>query len=145
LLVEKFLFGRHAAAGIDGADAFGHDPDLGAAHGFGERVKLAVDVAGADLVQIHQRQGTQAGAGERFRRPGADTADADHADVGRAQLLQPVVAVKPRDTAEPGLEIAHASVEFNRKIREIHENNRVVWTQNYSGPALNRGVIMSYV
>ena len=31
---------------LDGADAFGHDFDLGAANGFGERMELAVDVRG---------------------------------------------------------------------------------------------------
>ena len=89
LRVEKFLLRRHAAVGIDGADAFGHHLDLGAAHGFGERVELAVDVGHADFVQIHERQRADAGTRQRLRRPRAHAADADDTDVRGAQFVHP--------------------------------------------------------
>ena len=88
-------------------DAFAHHRDLRAAHGFRQRVKLAVDVRHADFVQIHQRDRTHAGAGQRLGRPNAHAADANDANVRGAEFLQSALSVKPRDAAKPCFKIAH--------------------------------------
>ena len=107
LRVEEFLFRCHAANGIDGADAFGHHLDFCAANGFGERVKLAVDVAFANFVQVHQRQRADAGTHQRFRRPRAHAADTDDTDMRGPKPFKPASAVKPRDAVEAFFEIGH--------------------------------------
>ena len=66
---------------VDEGDARGHDFHLGLAKFPGHGVKLAVDVADADIVEVHERERANAAAGERFDRPRADTADADHTDM----------------------------------------------------------------
>ena len=61
----------------------------------GDGVKLAVDVADADFVEVHQGQRADPGAGQRLDPPRADTADADYVrKITAAQLagLLPVVA-----------------------------------------------------
>ena len=67
-------------------------------------MKLTIDIADTDLVQIDEREMTDAGARERLDGPRADAADAHDADMRRAQSRQRVRAEQPPDTAEPKLE-----------------------------------------
>src|SRR5690606_29288394 len=100
LLGQKGLHRGAMTAGVDHPDPLRHDHHLGLAHAAIQGMELAVDVGNADIIQINQGNPTNAAAGQGFRRPGADPADADDADMGSRQNIQGVLAVKPLDAAE---------------------------------------------
>ena len=68
--------GLNPAIGIDGAESFGHDLDLGLPEGAIQGVQLAVGVGNADLIQVDQGQGTNATAHQRLGCPGTNAAKA---------------------------------------------------------------------
>ncbi|GAA16702.1 conserved hypothetical protein [Pseudomonas aeruginosa NCMG1179] len=88
------------AGRVDGPDARRHHLDLGLAHRAFDGMHLAVGVGHADIIEVEQGNLADAAAGQRFRRPGTDPADADHRDVAIGQALQPLATVQPADTAE---------------------------------------------
>ena len=85
-LEKKFLARVNLAVGMNRANAFGHHFDLGFAKRAGQGVKLAVGVADADIVQVHERDLSHARTRQRLDRPRTHAADADDADV---RLPQP--------------------------------------------------------
>ncbi|EKY05181.1 hypothetical protein HMPREF9120_01934 [Neisseria sp. oral taxon 020 str. F0370] len=117
---EVFDF-ADAAGGVDLADAFGQGGGFGFAEVVGKGVELAVDVGLGDVVQIDQGERTDAGAGESFRRPRADAAEADDADVRMRQALQGGLAVEAGDAAEAagGWGIGHC-VRSNQNGKNAH-------------------------
>jgi hypothetical protein len=91
-------------------DASGHDFDLGPAEFAVEGVRLAVHVADADVIEVNQRQGADARAGERFDGPRTNAADSDHADVCPTQPLQTGRAKQSAHTTEPLFVIIHSNL-----------------------------------
>ena len=85
--------GMHDAVGVNGPHAPRQDFDLGLAQLAVQRMELAVDVADADIVQIHQGQLANAGAGQGFDRPRADPAQANDANMGAPAPLKPFLPV----------------------------------------------------
>ena len=71
----------------------------------GQRLDLAVDVRFGHVVEVDQGQRADRAARQRLDDPGTDPADADHANVRRAEALQRGLAVQPRDAAETAFEI----------------------------------------
>jgi hypothetical protein len=71
----------HDALGIDGRDSPRQRFHLRLAQLAVQRVKLAIDVADAHVVQIDQAQPANAGTGQRFDSPGADTAQPNYTNV----------------------------------------------------------------
>ena len=82
------------------ANAFGHHFDLGFSKRAGQGVKLAVGVADADIVQVHERDPAHAGTRQRLDRPRTHAADADDADVRLAQPGRARRAVQADDAVE---------------------------------------------
>jgi hypothetical protein len=70
-----------------------------------EGVDLAIDVGFGDVVEIDQGQPAHAAARQGFGRPGADTADADHRDMGAPGACQRAGAIQALDAAEAALGI----------------------------------------
>jgi hypothetical protein len=99
---KEFLTRVDLTIRIDGAHAFGHDFDLGLPKRAGERVKLAVGVADADIVEINQRELSDAGTSERLDAPRTHAADADDAHVGQSQSFRTRGAEQSPDAAESG-------------------------------------------
>ena len=69
------------AVRVDLRDTLRHDLDLCATHVLREGVDLPVGIGDADIIVIDQGNLADAGECQLFGRPGADPADADHADV----------------------------------------------------------------
>ncbi len=85
---------------VDGEQAFAHRLGFVAADVGAECLDLTVGVGDAHVVEIDECQRADAGARQRFRCPGADTADADHAGMTAAQLFCLREAVQALNTAE---------------------------------------------
>jgi hypothetical protein len=66
---------------------------------------LAVDVGLGHMVQVDQRQLTDTAARQRFRRPGADPANANDSHMRRAYARCARNAVEAIQPAEAALEI----------------------------------------
>ncbi len=84
----EIIHHRHPTLRVDQANTFRHhlrfrQPDVAA-----EGVDLAVGIGNADIVHIDKGDRPDAGPRQRFRRPRADPADPDHADVGVGKTLQ---------------------------------------------------------
>src|SRR5690554_5576177 len=88
------------AARINASHTFRHDHDFGLADRTVQGMKLTVDVRDAHVIKIDESNPSDTAAGQSFCRPGAHTADADHANVGSCQDLQGFLAVEPLDAAE---------------------------------------------
>ncbi len=99
---EELLDGFDVTCGVDGLGALGHDLDLWLSRGTLDGMDLAVCVRDADLVEINQRERSDAGAGKGFDCPGTDSADSDDADVGLSEGGLFAGAVEALDAAEPG-------------------------------------------
>src|SRR5690606_5287655 len=105
LFCHKGLYRLALYLGIDAPDSLGHHHYLGLADGAIEGMDLAIDVGHADVVQVNQRDLADAAAGKRFRRPGADAANADDTDMGPGQGGQPTVAIQASNAAKPVIEV----------------------------------------
>jgi hypothetical protein len=70
-------------------------------------VQLAVDIAEANVVQIDQGDVAQRATRQRFRRPGTDPAEADHAAAALEQTLQSVGTIKARQSAKAEVVVIH--------------------------------------
>lgn len=108
--VEGLLDGA-AGVGIDLEDAFGENDGFGLADGFGGCVDLAVGVGETEIVEVHEGELADAGAGQGFNGPGADSTESDHHDVGPGESFERSDAVKPGD-ASKSIEIVfgHGSI-----------------------------------
>ncbi|SSL81038.1 Uncharacterised protein [Klebsiella pneumoniae] len=85
---HEIIHHRHPTLRVDETNTLRHhlrfrQPDVAA-----EGVDLTIGVGDADIVHIDKGDRPDAGPRQRFRRPGADPADPDHADVGVGKTLQ---------------------------------------------------------
>ncbi len=99
----------HGTTGVDAAQPLGHHLDLGLADGAVERMQLTVGVADADIVQIEQRDFAHPGAGNRFRRPGADAAHTHDGHVRITQALHALQTIQAGNTGETGIFCTHGA------------------------------------
>ena len=79
---DQVVDGVAFALGIDRQNAFAKDLDLGSLQTVGSGMQLSVCIADIDIVVIDQADSTDARARAGLCRPGADSADADDAEVG---------------------------------------------------------------
>jgi len=114
------MFGTHDAIGIDELHAGGHGFDLGLPERAGERVELAIDVADADVVEVHKGELTDTGAREGFDGPRTDAANADDADVRLAQAFLSNGAIEPEDAAKSSFVIRHCGSAVIKICDNIH-------------------------
>ena len=70
-----------------------------------ERVHLAVGIALGDVIEIDERQASDAGTRERLGRPRPDAAEADHDDMRGAQARITLCSIQTRNRAKTPLEI----------------------------------------
>ena len=112
---EEFHRRVRLALRIDAADSLGHDFDFGAAYVCRDCMKLTINIADADVVEINERETTHATARERFDRPRADAANPNDADMRRTQTRQPICTEKSADAAKAKIEIAHAGVIYRER------------------------------
>ena len=85
---HEIIHHRHPTLRVDKTNTLCHhfrfrQPDVAA-----QGMDLAVGIGDADIVHIDKGDRPDAGSRQRFRRPGADPADPDHADVGIGKTLQ---------------------------------------------------------
>ena len=108
----------HHTIGINGPHAPRHDFHLGLAQLAIQRVKLPVDVADADVIQINQRQRPDARPGQRLDRPRAHPAQADHANMRAPDTVKPL---RPIQAANASRSAFHSgpSAPFSTKNERI--------------------------
>ena len=73
--------------------ALAHRLHLALPDGVFQRVQLAVEIAGADVVVVYHRQVTDSRPHQRLGRPGTDATEPDHAEAELPQQLAPASAV----------------------------------------------------
>src|SRR5204862_3110492 len=105
---KKRVDRMNKAIRIDGQDAPGHDFHLGLAQLTINSVKLAVDVADANVIQIHQRKLPNTRTRQRFHSPGSDTAQTDDANMSSPKSVQTRGSNKPANTAEARIIMIHS-------------------------------------
>ena len=91
-LAEKLLPAEHLRLGLDVADAPGHHLHLWLAHRGGQGDQLAVDIALADGVAVHQQDPAYAGPCQRFCREGANAPHAEHRHKGPGKPIHALLS-----------------------------------------------------
>jgi hypothetical protein len=94
---------------VDGFYTRGQDIDFWLSELAFDGMKLAIDVADTNIVQIDQRETAEAGASERFDSPRADAAKTDHGHVGVTKPIQADGREQPAESVKPCLKIFHVS------------------------------------
>ena len=126
----------HRACRVDRPQALSHDLHLGPPHLPFQGMGLAVGVADADVVQIKQGNFTHAAAGQRFGHPRANPANTDHAHMGLAQALQPLVAIQPGNAGEAWIFCAHVHTPKNRRALYASGPMACIVRKDTTNPAL---------
>lgn len=97
--VEGLLDGA-AGLGIDEVDSPGQCDGLGLADGLGGGVDLPVGVGEAEIIEIDEGELPDAGTGEGFDGPRADSAEANDHDVALGEFFERGDSVKSGNTSE---------------------------------------------
>ncbi len=125
---EKFNPWLDLAVGVNRADTLRKHLRLETSYVTVECRQLPVHVAEADLVEVDQGEGSDAGSREGLDHPRTHAAEADHRYPGSAQTRESVPAVKPGDAREPGVKIVcHALIESRpaRRVRSALDEGRL--------------------
>ena len=101
----KFFNRQNFAARVDVGNALPQCLNLGQSQGAAQRLHLAVDVGLGHLVKIDQHQPRHTAARQRFDRPGAHTAQADHRDPRCAHPLVTRITVQPTQAAKASFQV----------------------------------------
>jgi hypothetical protein len=114
----------------------GHHVDLPLADRALHRVELSVGVRDADLVEVHERDRTDARASQRLRREAADATDADHHHARRVETPEPALTEEPRRAVEAPMRAVRGlflvcigsvrvgGVDLRRGARLAHQRKR---------------------
>lgn len=94
------------ATGVDGVHALGKYVRLRPADRVCHGMELPVRVGDAHVVEVDQRERSDAAAGERLDGPRADATEPDHRDACRLEPLEGGCAEEAGDAAEPVLTIS---------------------------------------
>jgi hypothetical protein len=101
---------------VDRSDPFRHDLDLGSSDRLVDRRQLPVHIADADFIQIDEGEAADSGTCECLRRPRAHAPNSDDGDMGLTQPVQRAGPVKPFQTAEPEVVVAHRSANLRESL-----------------------------
>ncbi len=95
---HEFLNTVHVATRVDAGNPFAHRLHLGLTKRGVQSMDLPIHVRLGNMVQVDQRDSGHPTASKCFCRPRADTANADHYDMGAgysARTSNPIQAIKP--------------------------------------------------
>jgi hypothetical protein len=95
---------RHLELRVDLLHSRGHDFRLLRTDEALQRMELAIEVRDADLVEVDERDLTDARAHDRLRGPGAHAAQADDHDMRAHQLLHPMIADQATHPVEAAMQ-----------------------------------------
>ena len=136
--IDEFLNLGDLAIRIDLRNARAQRTHLGHAQRIGQRVNLPIHIRLGQMIQVNQGELADRGARQRFDRPGADTTDTDHTDMGMAKRRQRRVTIQARDTAKTTLDvdIRRTALSGKRDNRKDAGHGRIL-TDAHTSPALH--------